>query len=525
MKSINRTSSKTASDSKEAITNVDSDKLNFVKSYNHNLKPSKFNKILLDDSELDQLSNDIQSDSYVVAQATAGSTSSNGNSNGSLIKNTESISVGNSSGSGTGAAGGLQTESYAWLATLPALGLMGGSGSNSFRITADNANVKLPIGSPEKIADADFDANRDNVNFEITSIKRFDDKSDVGVTVNINTSFFGINQSTGQIALIQGREIGCFDTRYEITVKGTHGTETSFASTTIRIGAQEELNVSFSEIGASTFASLGENSTTSLLIDMGVNQAFDYGSTFYIQRQDYVDDSLTVMYLRGPNDDDQAKVLSINKVDYIGFEGNQTLYGYDLRGKFFELVDPSEGPDEDPHTVDVSDESCNQLMYGYTVNETNGPDAHNYESLELIGGNGDDIIFGSYYVGNSLYGGSGDDYLMGGIGDDYLEGGVGSDTLIAGTGEDTMVGGAGIDSYVFSLVNLQNLQDDEEPSRNFIDFQEDDVIKLFIDEGVVEFTGVFAGSNFTKENYDIGTGDYDIYYESMYLTSVQLFPV
>jgi Ca2+-binding RTX toxin-like protein len=64
----------------------------------------------------------------------------------------------------------------------------------------------------------------------------------------------------------------------------------------------------------------------------------------------------------------------------------------------------------------------------------------------LLGGAGDDILFG--LGGNDrLEGGKGDDVLLGGGGGDYLDGGEGDDILVGGKGNDTLIGGAGSDTF------------------------------------------------------------------------------
>ncbi len=65
----------------------------------------------------------------------------------------------------------------------------------------------------------------------------------------------------------------------------------------------------------------------------------------------------------------------------------------------------------------------------------------------IYGGNGDDSLFG-YYGNDFLAGGSGDDILLGQHGDDTLLGGAGHDTLNGGDGNDQLSGGSGFDTLV-----------------------------------------------------------------------------
>jgi Ca2+-binding RTX toxin-like protein len=68
----------------------------------------------------------------------------------------------------------------------------------------------------------------------------------------------------------------------------------------------------------------------------------------------------------------------------------------------------------------------------------------------IFGGDGDDIIDGSDYVGNqyrdNLYGENGNDIITGGPDGDWIDGGPGDDTLSGEAGDDRMVGGDGNDT-------------------------------------------------------------------------------
>ncbi|WP_077328626.1 hypothetical protein [Hydrogenophaga sp. A37] len=63
------------------------------------------------------------------------------------------------------------------------------------------------------------------------------------------------------------------------------------------------------------------------------------------------------------------------------------------------------------------------------------------ESLNLVGGEGNDVLIGA----------SGDDTLSGVAGDDQLIGGAGNDVLDGGTGRDVLLGGEGDDQYVLRV--------------------------------------------------------------------------
>ncbi|BCK87235.1 hypothetical protein MIZ01_1007 [Sideroxyarcus emersonii] len=70
------------------------------------------------------------------------------------------------------------------------------------------------------------------------------------------------------------------------------------------------------------------------------------------------------------------------------------------------------------------------------------------KGLDVIGGDGIDVLQGAANWGNRMQGGAGDDSLSGGSGSDILDGGDGNDRLDGGLGNDTLNGGAGNDQLV-----------------------------------------------------------------------------
>jgi Ca2+-binding RTX toxin-like protein len=66
------------------------------------------------------------------------------------------------------------------------------------------------------------------------------------------------------------------------------------------------------------------------------------------------------------------------------------------------------------------------------------PGRFTYGDVKLVGGNGDDW----------LYGNTGDDEIHGGNGADRLKGFSGSDTITGGNGDDEMFGGARSDTFI-----------------------------------------------------------------------------
>ncbi len=69
-------------------------------------------------------------------------------------------------------------------------------------------------------------------------------------------------------------------------------------------------------------------------------------------------------------------------------------------------------------------------------------------ALEFRGTEENDELFAGLYVDSTLYGYSGDDFILGGFGNDTLFGGDGSDELDGDEGDDFLYGGAGNDTLI-----------------------------------------------------------------------------
>jgi Ca2+-binding RTX toxin-like protein len=68
------------------------------------------------------------------------------------------------------------------------------------------------------------------------------------------------------------------------------------------------------------------------------------------------------------------------------------------------------------------------------------------DSIEFFGYAGNDVFTNATFVGATISGGSGNDFLNSGFGNDVIEGGPGSDAVFAGDGHDFVVGGPGNDN-------------------------------------------------------------------------------
>ena len=77
----------------------------------------------------------------------------------------------------------------------------------------------------------------------------------------------------------------------------------------------------------------------------------------------------------------------------------------------------------------------------------------------IVGGGGDDVIYGDAGI-DTVLGGGGNDIILGGTDADYLYGGLGNDLLIGGAGSDWLYGEGGDDILIggngpSSLTDLQ----------------------------------------------------------------------
>ena len=139
-----------------------------------------------------------------------------------------------------------------------------------------------------------------------------------------------------------------------------------------------------------------------------------YGGEDAVTVQGYFDSS-SYRYYDFAFDDKTvtAKDMAGMKVEGVGTDGNESLYGWDTA----DVLDGGKG---------------NDYLYGY-----NGDDL-------LKGGEGNDSLYGGEGV-DTLEGNAGNDYLSGEKGADILKGGEGNDELHGGEGSDILNGGAGDD--------------------------------------------------------------------------------
>ena len=148
------------------------------------------------------------------------------------------------------------------------------------------------------------------------------------------------------------------------------------------------------------------------------------GTTNDVLHGDAGDDSLGVLV------DEDARWEHPGSATAFGGAGNDLLY-----------VDQ---PYDDPYLVPPS---ISAVFYGEDGDDSIGG---SFLGDRLYGGSGDDVIVA--HGGNDLVlGGAGKDLLRGGEGDDRLYGGDGNDVLDGGNGRDQLTGGAGQDIVQVSL--------------------------------------------------------------------------
>jgi hypothetical protein len=159
--------------------------------------------------------------------------------------------------------------------------------------------------------------------------------------------------------------------------------------------------------------------------------------------------------------DDQQLNFDVTAVDGDGDTSDSSVIGVHIVGGAGDTytLDGSDNPVSDNDVIATSDvvdsviggDGFDIVDYrddatGVTVNlETNSgsggtAEGDSYSSIEgILGGSGDDVLFGNSSAANYIDGGAGADNLTGGAGDDTFVGGLGADDIdIAAGGSDTL---------------------------------------------------------------------------------------
>ncbi len=156
---------------------------------------------------------------------------------------------------------------------------------------------------------------------------------------------------------------------------------------------------------------------------------------------------------RSASENSEDNIVGTSGSDYIEvYSGNDTVAGNDGQDTIYgghgnDILFGGEGNDRifDEYGDDSVDGGAgNDAIGGYIYYpNNNGSDT-------LLGGDGDDYIYGSHGGKDILLGGEGNDTVRG-LGDAYLDGGNGNDDLYIGVGSNTVVGGTGNDTLVLSV--------------------------------------------------------------------------
>ncbi len=139
-----------------------------------------------------------------------------------------------------------------------------------------------------------------------------------------------------------------------------------------------------------------------------------------------------------------------------GGDGNDVLAG----GAGADVIDGGAGSDTINFGLDSDDNSYSWVIdliagvaYQVTASGYNLNWLDRFANIEnVVGGIGNDTIFGSDSISSILSGGGGWDTIHAGAGNDTLLGGDGNDVLEGGNGNDLLSGGAGADIFYGGLV-------------------------------------------------------------------------
>jgi hypothetical protein len=186
------------------------------------------------------------------------------------------------------------------------------------------------------------------------------------------------------------------------------------------------------------------NAAANIKVQLSADHRYINASVNGIQQTVRLGNDIKSMILVGSTQDDYIYVdprLHL-PAQISGDAGNDTIWG----GGGVDSIDAGDG---------------NDLVHaGGTISTGNGDDtvwatgAHDkiYAGSGndlLIGGPGNDVIYGGSGHDTILAGG-GTDKIVAGSGDTVVYGSTGNDTIVGGTGHDTLVGGAGSNSIVVS---------------------------------------------------------------------------
>ncbi|WP_420862898.1 calcium-binding protein [Algirhabdus cladophorae] len=305
-----------------------------------------------------------------------------------------------------------------------------------------------------------------------TGVVSIDNTGFIYGTVTVYSALFLINTGS-MIGNISTREYGDMITNLGIIdglVSTQDGNDTVINSGTIAFDI-------YLGDDADTYRAIGDGYVNGTVHGEEGNDSL-YGGT-HDDTLDGGDDSDT---LKGRGGDDEI----------IGGSGNDNIYGNDgddelYGGADIDVISGGRGEDY------ISGGSENDVLVGGQDSDTlNGDEGDDTlfgggDNDILFGGEGDDTVYG-HAGDDEIFGEDGDDTLSGGRGNDDLNGGGDRDTLMGGSGDDTLRGGSGrdvlngnhgddmlhggigADTFVFGRHAGNDIVEDFENNKDFLDF-------------------------------------------------------
>ena len=260
----------------------------------------------------------------------------------------------------------------------------------------------------------------------------------------------------------------------------------------INVGGEMEVN-SYWDDATSTYVGGHLDNTGTITLGEGLYAAGDLTNTGSLSVRDQIEvdgdivlgDSSVINvgfnisaenwgYLNAGDDLELGGTLNVDAAGFFGSEafpdiivnqGNQfEVFNNDDSSGYFRTVTGLDAGADAGFVFDLDDNTLvarEVTDAGGDGNDTLTGDATDGNAMvggggndELIGGDGDDVLFGQA-DNDLLVGGDGDDHLFGGAGDNVFDGGDGDDTLFGDGGSDTYVIRAG----EFSIFSRDSIVD------------------------------------------------------------------
>jgi hypothetical protein len=358
-------------------------------------------------------SSDNQDASDVVVLAQAGATSAEAAA-------AEDCAALGADGCGTAVGADAASPALGAWALLPllALGGGGGSGSSSLNLFQPTSPLnlygggvyRLPVNTNKNTPVGDFDANKTDVIFRITQVTM----NGENVT---DADLFLINPSTGEVRLnvnASGLET-CLGSSIEIKVVAEKdGVVTASKSLSLVLDVPTN-NQTFT-VGTSTTDPVGDPSKLDMLTVKLNDDSLDF--FFAWEGLGKAKEEIHFEFKWDSGSSENSEIAHISDFDFIRFTSSNDLvlypqpnsvkyYGYEL-DQVYKIADAPEMVDG---KLTATGSDCADLIIGVYSQSS----ATNYSTtdIELVGGNGNDVIIGSKDARNTFIGGAGNDLLVG----------------------------------------------------------------------------------------------------------------